>query len=222
MADAVRERPWIKGSWDRGNKTLEQWSSRRHRITATRWGREIQMKDELCGVGYSYDPDTNVLNRVLLPSQTDRTRKSKNWILWILREIERGEESLDLSLPNREVQRQHRRNVNEGDREWIEYELTVRWKTTGMSYRSVFRVDPKTRLLHSFQTHSLTGTPRDQLWSFEYPDNGPLDPYVLGVPRNAKVVDSISVERKSKDIDATQAIREALSKRLRRRDEQVD
>lgn len=81
---------------------------------------------------------------------------------------------------------QQRREVSEGGRKWIEFQMVL---ARGATNQATLRVDPTTRLPVYLRCVSPTDPARHFQWTFDYPAEGPADIYALGVPAQTRIDD---------------------------------
>jgi hypothetical protein len=188
VVEAVRAKPWIYASAQTPDgKKLESWMSLSREVSASRNDQDISYADHRLRVRYRYDPKKKLLYRTADSSGSARTGFLA--IGKLFKQLFRGEQSL--KVPEMLTVEQKRRTVEEAGRRWVEYELTVRAPEEKQTSRAVFRVDPVTRLPHSLTVTALDTKPPEMRFLFSYLEDGPIDVYALGVPREAKLVDLV-------------------------------
>jgi hypothetical protein len=157
-------------------------------LTAIRIVRDVEITDLRKRLQFRYSAADRVLYRTGLsaaswsadfPVLDDAVRVLFN-----------EENLIGLALAGANVVEQEIRVVVDDGRDWVEFELTLQQHLGSKLGKLVCRVDPQTRLPHSWisrpwQESSVVG----HTAQFQYPEKGPLDPYSLGVPRNVKVVE---------------------------------
>lgn len=79
---------------------------------------------------------------------------------------------------------QKRREVMEGGKTWIEFEMLL-WR--GETNQATLRVDPETKLPIYLLLTSAKDATKSFKYLFDYPTDGPTDIYALGVPRDVKI-----------------------------------
>lgn len=196
VAKALAGKPWIHGvvSAPNGEKR-EWWSSIERGCFASLHGKQAAFEDLRLHVRTEYDPELGRIVRQIRPD-TGMARSFTDLFEGIIR----GQAPVGLIVEGQEVISQESRRVVEGDRQWLEYDLTLRvaydLKANRLS-RMRFRVDPQTHLPQSMIVTPLSSS--DQADSanhrveiaFDYPDRGPIDIYDLGAPRTAELIDRV-------------------------------
>jgi hypothetical protein len=233
VAHAVQEKTWIHGTIkDRDGATREVWLSPTRGVSAARDRDEVRFFDQRLRVYYSYQPKDQVLLRV---PDTFHTEQDE---FQTLRQLFQDLEQTDIQqtapgsrgqvvqtetktavpvLHSQVVDQQRRRIVDDG-RQWFEYSLTVRAGpgALGPLGSFVFRVDPQTHLPDSLKWKRLDGTPErladEFTMQFDYPEQGPVDVYDLGVPRTATLDDRVPPDDLQRVLDGLQASRERFDR----------
>ena len=105
---------------------------------------------------------------------------------------------------------QKRREVTEGGKLWIEFELTLS-PLVGRMYRGTLRVDPTTglpaSLLERSDSDAQNAKKWEHKWEFDYPDRGPTSIYDLGVARELAIDDRMPSNEVLSVLDAMVASR---------------
>ncbi len=110
-------------------------------------------------------------------------------------------------LGTEKIVRQQRREVSEGGKTWIEFELVL-WR--GEMNHATLRVDPETRLPVYLLSFSPQDKDKSAKWVFDYPSDGPSDIYALGVSRDVKIDDQMPAENVQKVLAAMAASRSRI------------
>ncbi|MGA2255429.1 MAG: hypothetical protein ABSG53_12255, partial [Thermoguttaceae bacterium] len=190
VAAAVNSQKWIQVTftWPDG-KTATSWLSPQLQISAFHGDRHAWFLDGQRGVKYSYHQYSG---------QGEKIAKM------LLRESE-AEQTLPVDFMaggswtflDENVVSQKRREVLEGGKCWVEFEVVF---SRGEEKTGTLRVDPGTRLPAYLKTKSQTFT-------FQYPAEGPADIYALGVPANVGIDDLVPSDDCQKVIRAMAASR---------------
>jgi hypothetical protein len=99
---------------------------------------------------------------------------------------------------------QKRREVSEGGKTWIEFQL-VFWR--GVANEGTLRIDPVTKLPMELLLTSPTDAKDSCKWEFDYPVDGPGDIYALGAPASARIADRMPPDECMRALDAIAASR---------------
>jgi hypothetical protein len=200
VATAALKLPWIHVTTTHSNgESNETWYSPSKGVSAGRDKGWTEYHDHRLKVYYSYHTEEGVLYRVP-ESSPRRMSESMTAILPLLlqeeRLVEAPLERMEFLGPLREEMKlvsQALRRVEDGDRQWLEFDLKVHYRESPM--RMLFRVDPDTKLpqLCRFEGR-WEGKRVVSEKRFDYPDTGPKDVYALGVPDSAKLVDRVPSE----------------------------
>lgn len=198
VSQALRERPWIHAKAKEPRVSGEWWLSLTREVSARRDDEFAIFDDHRLGVRYEYDPQEKKLYRV---PRSDR--KEFGSVGALFRAILGGREFGGSELGGDEIVARSRRKINEENRTWIEYELTLRRHSSlslkdAISAKMVLRVDPRSHLPATMKLKQLDdrsrkpGQPKQEVeFVLDYPEEGPVDVYSLGVPRTAEVVDRV-------------------------------
>jgi hypothetical protein len=208
VADALRSRPWIHATWKglQGQQG-EFWFSPERGVSARRQDRWVIYDDHRLGIRYSYEPEEQTLYRV--PQDTQLTKREVSAFAEVFEKLLRGEAKLHSPLYGSEIVQQERRRVVIQDENWTEFDLTLRLHVQDELLRLVFRVPPGRRLPYSLKWTPLGEKAGESMeWVFEYPENGPVDAYALGVPRTSRVVDRVPPEDLGTVLHGAQVSRE--------------
>jgi hypothetical protein len=206
VVEAVRAKPWIYASAKTPDgKKLEWWMSLSREVSASRDGQDISFEDHRLRIKYQYDPKKKVLYRM-----ADSSGSAQSGFLAfgkLFKQLFRGDQSLKIPVMGIEMAsvKQKRRTVKDAGRRWVEYELTLRTPEDKQTSRMVFRVDPVTRLPHSLTVTAPGMKPPTMRFLFRYLEDGPVDVYALGVPREAKLVDLVPAVDVARVIDGIKA-----------------
>lgn len=189
VASALQKRPWIHGTvaGPDGKTIFEQWLSLNREVGAERGGPEVAFHDYKRKVMTKYVPGENVVYR--LPEPPPANAGDTNFLRQLLDQLLNPDGPGKFPFEGMDLIGQTRREVKEGDKTWLEIELTFRVAggSRGGPVSMRIRVDPATNL-----PMSLDMEDEDQkryTTAIDYPDRGPADIYDLGAPRGAKVVD---------------------------------
>lgn len=199
VQEALRARPWMLASYvDPDGTRHEDWTSFTRGVTATRQGDSARFHDHRLKVVYGYDPHLRTLSR----SPELESDGLHDGFDRLLQQIFRGEEKLDVGAGAKlEIVEQKRQPVAKDGRVWQSYELVMREagdlpEEQNPSVRLTFLVDPQTHLPHFLTARSAARVPPPDApppaeFAITWPEQGPLDIYDLGVPRDAKLVDRV-------------------------------
>ncbi|MBC8355221.1 MAG: hypothetical protein H8E66_24870 [Planctomycetes bacterium] len=200
VATAALKLPWIHVTTTHSNgESNETWYSPSKGISASRHKGWTEYHDHQLKVYYSYDMKEGVLYRVP-ESSPRRMSESMTAILPLLLQdeqlVDAPLERMEFLGPLREEMKlveQTLRRVEDGDRQWLEFDLKVQFREEPM--QMLFRVDPDTKLpqLCRFEGR-WEGKEMVSEKRFDYPEKGPADVYELGVPETAKLVDRVPSE----------------------------
>jgi hypothetical protein len=193
VAEAMRARPWIRATAEiEDGLQHEFWIAPQRGVSASRRGERVQYHDHALRLSHIYEPDEKRLYR--LPDASDHFWNEFRSFSTALEGIFRGEAALD-SPTGDEVVEQSRRWVEDAGDRWIEYELVLRRLSREpgreATWRLLFRVDPESRLPRSMTIRALTEVIE---FTFEYPEQGPVDIHALDVPRDVELVDRVPPE----------------------------
>ena len=146
VSQALRERPWIHAKAKEPRVSGEWWLSLTREVSARRDDEFAIFDDHRLGVRYEYDPQEKKLYRV---PRSDR--KEFGSVGALFRAILGGREFGGSELGGDEIVARSRRKINEENRTWIEYELTLRRHSSlslkdAISAKMVLRVDPRSHL----------------------------------------------------------------------------
>jgi hypothetical protein len=196
VARAVQGKPWVHGTAKLPDgETTELWFAPGREVIGMRDRYGTVFYDQRLRIVFSYKPEEKLLYRV--PDTWGSRQEEFRALQRAFRALFRADASLDSPLPNADVVGQQRRRVRDGDRQWTDYEVTLRLgtETEGPLVRLVFRVDPQTHLPHALTFRDVNPKPgqpaQEVTYLFDYPDKGPADVHDLGVPRTAKLVDRV-------------------------------
>ncbi len=220
VAAVVFERPWIHvtATAPKG-ETLDFWCSPTKDISAKRDKDWIEYRDHRLRIYYSYDVRAEVVYRV--PEYTPVRGDEFTSIVTALRVLLQNEQPIDRPLERLgflgdgrtdiTVVQQKLEKVEDGDRKWLDYHLTVRTGETPDPIEMLFRVDPKTKLVRLWRVKGRWhGKPMIYESRFDYPDTGPVDIYNLGVPKTAKLVDRVPSDDIARILEAHRAGRQRM------------
>ena len=192
VAEAARAMPWIHMKAVGGERqSLETWLSFSRNVGAMRVGNLARYDDYRSGVGYEYDLQQKKLYRL---SVSDHAAKDFESVEGLFQAIFRGNAIREEdSFPGVRIVEQRQRTVTEQGRRWILYELELQPQGGGpespteiQSISVVIRVNPE-KMLPERMTMNYAKEKVE--CAFDYPDEGPVDIYALGVPRDAPVED---------------------------------
>lgn len=198
VVEAVRARPWIQMTGEGPDQERDTWFSPVHQILAIRGDESVRFEDHGRGVVYQYALDEQKLYR--MPLDSAGSRETFQVYGELFSELFRADATLELSpKAGLEIVEQKRRTLEDGGREWIEYDLSLRPSKSApaeadkdLRFQMVFRIDPKSRLPYSVTMTAPDGEAAGgETWLFRYPEQGPSDVYALGVPRGAMLVDLV-------------------------------
>jgi len=195
VAKALAGKPWIHGvSKEKDGTTVEWWFSIERGVFAQRHGKQALFEDNRLHVRYEYDADADRIHRQLSPEK-DAGRSAAE----LFEGIMRGNVRAGLFVGDGELIAQEARRIVDGDRQWLEYDLTLRSRFLGTNRLTQmrFRVDPETQLPYSMKVTPMAA-PGGAIAAeagferiFDYPDHGPADIYDLGAPRTAELIDRV-------------------------------
>jgi hypothetical protein len=201
VAAAALKMPWIHVQQARVDGTTgEAWYSPTLAISASRSRESIEYRDYRLQVDYSYDPKDQVLYR-----GPDVTRSPLNHyesmvaamtvLLQQERTLDKPLAHLDFLGDEREKMKvldQEMKKVSEDGHLWLDYRLTVSHSGSTEPMQMFFRVDAITKLPHLCRfSRFWNGKPATNEARFDYPEQGPVDIYDLGVPKTTKLVDRV-------------------------------
>ena len=224
VAAAVLQQPWIHVTeTDPDGKTNEFWYSPVKDISAWHDKDWIEYRDHRVRVYYAYDLHDKVLYRV--PEEMRRGMEHFASMIASLRVLLESKQPVDnplerLGFPKNEqtrheVVKQSLKKVKEGDREWLDYHLTVKGHGNKLpepiESQMLFRVDPETKLLQLVRCeYDWKGKHAVAEQSFDYPEKGPADVYDLGVPKTAKLVDRVPTTDLARILETIRAGRQRM------------
>jgi hypothetical protein len=99
---------------------------------------------------------------------------------------------------------QKRREVREGGKTWIEFQL-VFWR--GEANQGTLRIDPVTKLPIELLLTAPGDATNSCKWEFDYPDDGPGDIYALGAPASLRIADRMPPDECMRALDGIAASR---------------
>jgi hypothetical protein len=189
VVKAVQAKPWIHGTL-RGAKpgeSREFWISTSRAVGGSRSAEEISYFDDRLRITHRYEPRKKILYR--LPSYSSDLGQWQQ-LLEIFQGLFRGDAELNAQLSGLILKGQKRTQTEKDGRKWDEYELVFQIPSQpDTDARMTFVVDTQTRLPHSMRWNSPAGEAGE--FDFDYPENGPVDIYALGVPKDAKLIDRV-------------------------------
>lgn len=193
VVQAMQQKPWIRMSSTILGTSSVHWISLPREIIAWR-GRDAVFQDSRLKVIYRYDEAEKTIYRLPEdPSSRNTALATQNLFTSILQ----NKNKLSGSIQERmEVLDQERRDITRDGRQMIEYELMCRVKDQHDARLTMtFQVDPVTHLAQKLIYRNLTPRSKDEPLELEfeidYPDQGPLDIYDLGVAKTSKYIDRI-------------------------------
>lgn len=191
VLQSVRGKPWVHAVWTTPDgKQVETWDSHANGLAALKSDDALLLDDLRTGTRWEYRPGDATLYRAALPEELTHIYAESSELLAA---IFRGQET---EGTNRlEVLDQKQRPFREGGRDWLEFDVTLRWREGQHESKCKFRVDPATRLPHSgtiaATSPTKAGGRQFMQVRYDYPNRGPLDVYTLGLSRETEVVDRI-------------------------------
>lgn len=208
VVDAVRAKPWVHAVAKPGGG--EMWLSMDNAVAAHREGDWALYDDGRLRVRHEYDPAQKQLYRLPLDGGLQEDIRSMQMVFT---GIFRRDDNLGPKFGRERVTRQQRRSISAQGREWIEYALTVEGASRAM--RVVFRVDPETRLPQSIEyfdaSRPQANTKARSRFVLDYPQDGPLDIFALGVPRSAQVIDRVPKPDLARVLDGVRTSRKRFA-----------
>jgi len=174
------------------------WLAPGRMIWAFKTHDHIEFSDGLRNVTYDYKTgDKEVMKGRL--SESDRQRM-------LPVDFSRDDAVLGQWLFGERIVEEHRREVTENGKAWIEFELVF----ARGGNRGTLRVDPKTRLPVSlvFAGHKEAAKPVE--WAFDYPMEGPDNIYAMGAPAAAKIDDLSPPVAETRVLDGMAATRSRM------------
>ena len=175
---ATRAQPWIRGqAVFPGRKTrAEIWMSHEHQMWALKIDRTVRFISGSEQAIYAYNGGKTLTK---YPSTDEWQRQQSSYDA-----MARSADSLGPWLfHNEAISQQGRREVMVEGKMWIEYDLVINQS------KRVLRIDPRTRLPVFMRIDSRRPDDAVIEYVFDYPTEGPRDPYALGVPRDARLID---------------------------------
>ncbi len=206
VVDAVQAKPWVHGTV-RGaqpGQSREFWISTSRATGGSKSAEQITFFDERLRIIYRYEPQKKILYR--LPASTADLAQSQQF-LETLGGLFRGDAEVKAGFSGMILKDQKRRQTEKDGRKWDEYELHFQIPSRpDADVRETFIVDTQTRLPQSMTMNNGGGESIE--FHFDYPEQGPVDIYALGVPKDATVVDRVPTGDMSRILAAVQAGRE--------------
>jgi hypothetical protein len=216
VVQALQARAWVHvtETAPRGER-LELWVSPDAQIEAVRRGGDADLFDYRLKTVRSYRADEETIYR--LP-QTDRRPPGR-----YLSAIETIPSLLDKRADKPadklafvtdgddalKIVSQSQRQLTADGKKWIELDFTLRHRDIPDPVQMTLRVDPGSRLPRSWKTvGKMQGEVLTSEAIFDYPDQGPLDLYALGVPKTAKVVDRVPSGDLARIVEGVRAARQ--------------
>jgi hypothetical protein len=183
VARALRERPWVhtRSLGPGTNDPDEFWLSPKNGVSAGHRGPELEFHDHALKTFTKFVAAEGVIYR--LPENAEILSHE----MAFFRHLLDTESPMKTPLLGMEVVAERRRELVEAGRAWTDIELTFRVVGADRELQMRIRVDPGTKLPHSFFLNAREGPEVTTL--FDYPERGPTDIYDLGAPRTAKIVD---------------------------------
>jgi hypothetical protein len=206
VAEAVRAMPWIHMKVVAGRgQSAETWISFSRNVAAMRAAQMVSYDDLRSGIRYEYDLPKKKLYRLSVNNGAAEEIES---VVGLFQAVFRGDAIREGDLFRHRIVKQRQQTVTEQGRRWILYELELEPQGGGPKppveippISMVIRVNPEKMLPSSWtitqgkfevtQPDSKTVT-REAVKveiAFDYPAEGPVDIYALGVPRDAPVED---------------------------------
>ena len=201
VVQAVREKPWIHLKAKTSDVSSEIWLSLTHDVHAQRHGEIAIFDDFRQGVRYHYHSQEKRLVRV---PHSDLDKKAVRSFSALFRAMLGGHEFGGEELGHATIIDGSCRTIKDKTRTWIEYEFILRPHYSYAGLRDstlmkwVFRVHPRSHLPATMTIKVLDdrgrdgGQPKQEIKVvIDYPDEGPIDIFAMGVPRTAEVVDDL-------------------------------
>lgn len=199
VAQELAKQEWVHVTEELTDGTnSEVWFSPRNDVSARRDAKSIEFRDHRTGVFHWYEKSDRELFRVLEGDSPRRYDRFAELAATLPLLLENGAPTDPLTsvkfleAPRDELQliSQSTSRVNEEGRELLDYEVKVRYRA--QPARFFFRVDAETKLPQRC-TVSVTVDGKEVKYGvrFDYPRQGPIDIYALGVPRDAVLVDRV-------------------------------
>lgn len=184
----VRSTNWIHfdGVGTDGTK-LEYWISLKERRLAVKWDGTVFFDDAESGIRHEFKPGGAVIER----RQLGATSSLYEGFSELFGAIEDGKnlvEQRPQEGARRVVIQQEKREVTVEGKQYVEYEFTFDDpKGAVAASRSVYRVDPGTKLPVRLQKWTELHDENHYTFAISYPESGPADIYALGVPKEIPV-----------------------------------
>lgn len=218
---ALLKRPWVHlRSVGPDQAVGEAWFSTQTDISATRMPGSFKFEDHRLHVYYSYDAAEQVLYRGPVASNTSEASQMGSLVegLGVLLQGAKLPDKpfsqlgfFGTHLNDQQVVEQRVDKVKEGDREWLDYRITVKYPKQPDPVRMTFRVDAMTKLPKLSRIEGVrNGQPMVREIQFDYPEKGPADIHELGVPKTAKLVDRVPTGDLERILDSIRAGRQRM------------
>lgn len=176
VTKAVTSQPWIRATLTRNGKQDTFWLSPERQIWAFRAGNNwCIFLDGRQRARYEYREGGKQIEKTPVGEEDAQLISPIDYLsqgLW--------------AFGTEKVLSQERREVTEGGRKWIEFDLVF---ARGEMKAGMLRVNPETRLPVYLQFRSPTDTTKSLQYDFDYPTSGPSDVYALGVPAGTRIDD---------------------------------
>jgi hypothetical protein len=198
---ALKTQPWIHGVTKLpGDRQREFWISLPREVLAEKVEERTVFEDARLGVRYEYWQQRRELVRVPADKRVGFAS-----LAGVFTALLRGDESLGSQLAGGEIVEQRREVVKEEGRTWHDY--VVQLRRNDQTAVATIRVNPERKLPVWL---SVKVDKEEARVDFDYPEEGPLDIYALGVPREAKVVDRLPPRKLASILADLNAQRERL------------
>lgn len=221
MQAALLKQPWIHlRSVLPDQSVSEAWFSTQTDVSASRARDASKFEDHRLHVYYSYDSTEQVLYRGPVVSNTSEASQMGSLaagLAVLLQGAKLPDNPLQhlglfgTNVNDQQVVEQKVEKIKEGAREWLDYQITVKYPRLPDPVRMTFRVDAQTKLPQLCRIEGKhNGQPATQEIQFDYPGKGPADIYEIGVPKTAKVVDRVPSGDLKRIVDSLEAGRQRM------------
>jgi hypothetical protein len=168
---------------------LQYWVSLKERKLAVKWNGTVFFDDADSKVRYQFNPAKNVIER----RQLGETSSLYEGFAQVFGAMEHEKNLAEQNPPEdarRVVVEQQKREVTVGGKRYLEFEFTFDDPKGEIGpSRSVYRVDPETKLPVELTKWTDLHDDTHQTLAMSYPATGPADIYALGVPKETPIVE---------------------------------
>jgi hypothetical protein len=202
VSKAISSKKWIRATMTYvGGQQGTIWLSPARKLWAHKNEERLEFADGRQRAKYTFRfTDKQIVKSPLGEEEAQR--------IFPLDDLTRGDAVLNPWMFGTEkIIDQKRREVSEGGKTWIEFQL-VFWR--GEANLGTLRVDPVTKLPMELLLTAPADAANSCKWEFDYPLDGPGDIYALGAPASARIADRMPPDECMRALDAIAASRACI------------